>query len=114
MDTGGRLQALQKNPGNIRNICILAHVDHGKHLLIKTPGPVSSSEYLPVFVHCLSVVSLSGKTTLVDSLVASNGIISQRQAGKVCRHWSVYLHLKETVLYNKNYALQTETKRTTS
>ncbi len=25
-----------------------------------------------------------GKTTLADSLVASNGIISHRQAGKVC------------------------------
>ena len=56
MDTSGRLQALQKHPANIRNICILAHVDHGKHLLIKTPGPLSSSKYLPVFAHCLSVV----------------------------------------------------------
>ena len=44
---------LQKNTSNIRNICILAHVDHGK-------------------------------TTLADCLIASNGIISTRLAGKVC------------------------------
>lgn len=43
---------LQKDPSCIRNICILAHVDHGK-------------------------------TSLSDSLLASNGIISQRLAGKV-------------------------------
>lgn len=46
------LKSLQKNPDCIRNICILAHVDHGK-------------------------------TSLSDSLLASNGIISQKLAGKV-------------------------------
>lgn len=46
------INALQSNTENIRNICILAHVDHGK-------------------------------TSLSDSLLATNGIISQRMAGKV-------------------------------
>ncbi|KAL1987333.1 hypothetical protein VTN96DRAFT_4049 [Rasamsonia emersonii] len=43
---------LQGKPDDIRNICILAHVDHGK-------------------------------TSLTDSLIATNGIISPKLAGKI-------------------------------
>lgn len=46
------IKKLQRDTENIRNICILAHVDHGK-------------------------------TSLSDSLLATNGIVSQRMAGKV-------------------------------
>jgi ribosome assembly protein 1 len=50
--TPQKLIDLQRLPDNIRNICILAHVDHGK-------------------------------TSLTDALLATNGIISPKLAGKI-------------------------------
>ncbi|KAI9803194.1 MAG: hypothetical protein M1825_001985 [Sarcosagium campestre] len=50
--TSEKLIGLQQDFDNVRNICILAHVDHGK-------------------------------TSLTDSLIATNGIISPKMAGKV-------------------------------
>ncbi|ESZ94573.1 elongation factor 2 [Sclerotinia borealis F-4128] len=47
-----KLVSLQQNAQDIRNICILAHVDHGK-------------------------------TSLSDALIATNGIISPKLAGKI-------------------------------
>ncbi|KAF2706018.1 P-loop containing nucleoside triphosphate hydrolase protein [Pleomassaria siparia CBS 279.74] len=47
-----KLVSLQQAAGSIRNICILAHVDHGK-------------------------------TSLTDALIATNGIISPKLAGKI-------------------------------
>lgn len=51
-DHTSRLCQIQKQTDRIRNLCILAHVDHGK-------------------------------TTFADALIASNGIISNRLAGKI-------------------------------
>ncbi|KAG9253781.1 P-loop containing nucleoside triphosphate hydrolase protein [Emericellopsis atlantica] len=50
--TPEQLASLQKQPQDVRNICILAHVDHGK-------------------------------TSLTDALLATNGIISPKLAGKI-------------------------------
>lgn len=47
-----KLATLQRHADDVRNICILAHVDHGK-------------------------------TSLTDALLATNGIISPKQAGKI-------------------------------
>ncbi|KAM7202280.1 elongation factor 2 [Naviculisporaceae sp. PSN 640] len=47
-----KLATLQQNGDDVRNICILAHVDHGK-------------------------------TSLTDALLATNGIISPKLAGKI-------------------------------
>jgi ribosome assembly protein 1 len=52
MTTSTSISSLHSNSSKIRNVCVLAHVDHGK-------------------------------TTLTDSLLASNAIISEKLAGKV-------------------------------
>eukprot|EP01022_Parablepharisma_sp_SALTPOND_P021377 TRINITY_DN41897_c9_g1_i1.p1 TRINITY_DN41897_c9_g1~~TRINITY_DN41897_c9_g1_i1.p1 ORF type:complete len:1052 (-),score=124.97 TRINITY_DN41897_c9_g1_i1:19009-22164(-) len=55
------LEALQRKPERTRNICVLAHVDHG-------------SFHIPDTI---------GKTTLSDSLISHNHIISRKQAGQI-------------------------------
>ncbi|KAH6664351.1 putative ribosome biogenesis protein Ria1, partial [Plectosphaerella plurivora] len=50
--TPEKLASLQRHANDVRNICILAHVDHGK-------------------------------TSLTDALIATNGIISPKLAGKI-------------------------------
>ena len=65
---------LQRKPEFIRNICILAHVDHGK-------------------------------TTIADSLVASNGIISNKLAGKL-RYSLAISFLLLSKKKNFNYVLR--------
>jgi ribosome assembly protein 1 len=64
---------LQKNPENIRNISIVAHVDHGNYLFI----PNNLLHHPP----CISI--LLGKTTLSDSLISSNNIFSKQLVGEL-------------------------------
>ena len=50
------------------------------------------------FYKHLDTISFAGKTTLADTLVASNGIISQRMAGKViCTHDTVAPPLSDSI-----------------
>ncbi|KAI9814273.1 MAG: Cytoplasmic GTPase/eEF2-like protein (ribosomal biogenesis) [Phylliscum demangeonii] len=67
-----KLIALQRNADHVRNFCILAHVV--SILLART---------LPSRPHLIVAVQDHGKTSLSDSLIATNGIISQKSAGKV-------------------------------
>lgn len=83
--TPQNLSELQKNSKNIRNICILAHVDHGKFEKLKYSSKIWMLLFSldkPIF-HLIYKSRFVGKTTIADALVASNGIISQRMAGKV-------------------------------
>jgi ribosome assembly protein 1 len=55
-----RVERLLGATEHVRNICVLAHVDHGK-------------------------------TTLTDSLIAANGVISEKAAGTVRYMDSTYV-----------------------
>ena len=69
---GARLEAVkeaQRLTENIRNVCIIAHVDHGEGERWEGVGGADRAN--------------AGKTTLSDSLIAANGIISERLAGDI-------------------------------
>ncbi|GAB1292289.1 Elongation factor-like GTPase 1 [Apodemus speciosus] len=82
---------LQKNTANIRNICVLAHVDHGltglHWLLHYSPPQTTTGKQIFLLNNSLTGKcqpgSHIGKTTLADCLISSNGIISSRLAGKL-------------------------------
>jgi ribosome assembly protein 1 len=63
-----KLAVLQQQKEAIRNICIIAHVDHG-----------NKSRDVMYLMTSIRI----GKTTLSDSLLATNGILSSKLAGKV-------------------------------
>jgi ribosome assembly protein 1 len=66
------LAPLQRNTDKIRNFCILAHV-------VRFP---SHTKLHAIFEFCIFAKD-HGKTTLSDSLISSNGIISSKLAGKL-------------------------------
>jgi len=58
-----KLSSLQRNPANIRNVCILAHVDHGEHCVLSC-ALLAYNFYMPILngAHC--VMRFSGHVCL--------------------------------------------------
>jgi len=65
------IKSLQSKTEYIRNLCVLAHVDHGKKQFNHKNNIFTITK------------TLLGKTSLVDSLICSNHIIHPSQAGMV-------------------------------
>ncbi len=81
--TPSDLVKLQANTKNIRNICVLAHVDHGQ-LNASNPPPQNIVTYVELMSSPFGGVQYgTGKTTLTDCLISTNGIISPKLAGMI-------------------------------
>lgn len=81
------LSKLQQSKNNIRNVCILAHVDHGKTTYVG--GKSLASFCFKHFLH--DAKHHSAACRLTDGLITANGIISNKLAGDLRYMDSLYV-----------------------
>jgi len=105
--------AVQSEPNLIRNICILAHVDHGLWKTIHAFYVILMILDFLFFTHRKDDVSILGGNLLIDCgcdrlsdhLISSNGIISQKLAGTMRFLDSTFISSFQTLLFLRLFVL---------